>query len=146
MSDTSDQYLTIECPSCQAHTNLRSPNEEKNRCPKCHESYYGFTFRRVKKLSQGLVALSCLLGGAGAATVMTESRLSVVDEYRLMELCVSGDQRVLSMPIYAAKQDTCGCIVSKAIEDIDIKWSVISDERYDKWLLSSMKEAEPSCR
>ena len=97
-------------------------------------------------MSQGLIALSCLLGGSGAATVMSESRLPVLEEYRFMDMCINGDPRLIGKAKYGDKEDACGCIVAKAIEEVDLTWNLVSDSRFDKWMISSMNEAQAECR
>ncbi|WP_428034933.1 hypothetical protein [Amphritea sp.] len=146
MSEVSNDCLTITCPSCDGETRIRAIGNNAGICKSCQTNLYGRKFKQVKQLSQGLIALSCLLGGAGINEVMTETRLPALAEYRLMDLCVNGDSRVLKKSIYSNKQEICSCIVTKAVEDIDLTWKVVSAERYTKWLFDSMKEAAPQCR
>lgn len=146
MSEISNDCLTITCPSCDGETRIRAIGNNAGTCTSCQTSLYGRKFKQVKQLSQGLIALSCLLGGAGINEVITEDRLPTLAEYRLMDLCINGDRRVLEKSIYTNKQEICSCIVTKAVEDIDLTWKVISTERYKNWLFESMKEAGPQCQ
>jgi len=146
MSDQKKQNLTIVCPSCREENNFVQGEHLKSRCAKCSASFYGKKYKQIKYLSAGLIALSSMLGGYTASEISNETRLPALAEYRLMNLCINGDSRVLERSRYSIKEETCSCIVSKAVEDIDLTWNIISEERYQKWLFESMKEADTLCR
>jgi len=146
MSDQKKKSLTIVCPSCAEENNFAQGEHVTSRCAKCSASFYGKKYKHIKYLSAGLVALSSMLGGYAASEIVNEARLPALAEYRLMNLCINGDPRVVERNRYLIKEETCSCIVTKAVEDIDLTWSLISEERHQKWLFESMKEAGALCR
>lgn len=139
-------YFSLACPSCAKETKVRASGDQGSHCAHCETSFLGLTFIRRKTLSTGLLALSCLLGGAGAHEVMSDTRLPVIAEYRFMEMCLNGDDRVVDEQLYANKEVICSCIVTKAIEDIDLTWKTVSGKKFDRWFFESMLEAGPQCQ
>lgn len=146
MSDQENKSLTIVCSKCAKETEFTAGEPISDVCDACQDNFYGKKYTQVKYLSAGLVVLSSMLGGYAVNEAVTETRLPALAEYRLMNLCINGDSRVLEQRRYSMKEETCSCIVTKAVEDIDITWKLVSDDRYGTWLIKSMREASTSCQ
>jgi hypothetical protein len=93
----------------------------KVQCRECATDFNGISFikKKLKIPTAAVVALSAAIGGGTVAKVHDE-RLPYAAEYKLMQMCVEGSNKVVTSKQWFGQIDTCGCAIESAIDIVGI--------------------------
>ena len=109
-----DEIISLECPKCNIDTEYKP--SVKVQCKNCDSSFNGLSFikKKLKIPTAAVIGLSAAIGGGAVAKVYDE-RLPYAAEYKLMQMCVEGSNKVVTSKQWFGQVDTCGCAIESAI-------------------------------
>lgn len=107
--------ISLGCPKCNTETEYKP--SVKVQCKECNEEFNGLSFikKKLRMPTSAVIALSAVIGGTTVAKVHDE-RLSYAAEYKLMQMCVEGSNKVVTKKQWFGQVDTCGCAIESAID------------------------------
>lgn len=110
-----DEIISLECPKCNINTEYKP--SVKVQCKNCDSSFNGLSFikKKLNVPTAAIIALSAAIGGGAVAKVHDE-RLPYAAEYKLMQMCVEGSNKVVTSKQWFGQIDTCGCAIESAID------------------------------
>lgn len=110
-----DEIISLECPKCNINTEYKP--SVKVQCKNCDSSFNGLSFikKKLNVPTAAIIALSAAIGGGAVAKVHDE-RLPYAAEYKLMQMCVEGSNKVVTSKQWFGQVDTCGCAIESAID------------------------------
>lgn len=131
--------MRIECPKCFKENKLNL--EAKVICGHCKEVISGYSYR--KPLISATTALFIGAGGFYTAEKLLEDRrYPILEEYGIVESCVSSYSKLLSASQFKNKRAICICALDRTQDD----FSVSDFRKYEREFLAKFEENAKQCK